>query len=93
MNDRSIDAQAILDVLVPGGNANGAGVEYAIRVEYLASALLHPSEPETLSELISVLERIAVSEVGRELLLVLHERARREPLVSLRELARRTAEH
>lgn len=86
MEDYRILAETVLVALVPGSGSEEKSLNNAIRLELLVVALHDVERPGTLGELLRVLERISVGEVGSGLLKVTRERAEREPDVLLREL-------
>lgn len=72
-------ATAILSAIPPSRFAYDGALDQAIRVEVLISALQDVARPRTLSELLRVLERVAVGDVSRELVSLIRPRAIREP--------------
>jgi hypothetical protein len=89
--DRRRLADSLLAALVPGSASGADGLEHAIQVELLVTALEDATRPRTLSDLLSVLERIAVGDVARALVAVVRKRAATDPHLVLTDLAERTA--
>jgi hypothetical protein len=87
VDDQRRLARAILAALFPS-RATPAGLDDAIRLELLITALEDARGPRCVSDLLLVLERLAAGEVARELLDVLRARARIEPHLPLTELGR-----
>ena len=73
--------------LLPGSSSDGPGLDNAIRLELLITALQDKDQPHTLCELLRVLERISAGEVAEDLLGVLRKRSEQEPHRLLKDLA------
>ena len=81
-------AESLLAAL-DGGSPEAAGLEHAIRLELLVSALEDATRPRDVSDLSRVLQRIAVGEVANAFVLIVRRRAKTEPNLLLADLARR----
>lgn len=82
-------AAAILVALLPGSTPPPAGLDDAIRLELLITALQDGTCPRSISDLVCVLERISVGEVAQAFVGIVRERAEEEPDLPLTELAAR----
>ena len=74
-----------------GAAGDPAGIEHAIRRELLITALGDAAPPRDVSELLHVLQRIAVGEVANAFVLEVRRCAKAEPGLLLLDLARRRA--
>jgi hypothetical protein len=80
-------AEAILAALVRGCAPSAPGLEHAIQVELLISALGDVTGPRSVSDLLKVLDRISVGVVAQGLVAMVRRQAEAQPHLQLVELA------
>jgi hypothetical protein len=81
-------AVRILKALLPGFVPEELGLDNAIRVELLITALQDAEYPRTVADLHSVLERISAGAVATEVVSAVRELAKRDPGLLLADLGR-----
>lgn len=92
--EAKLDPRELADSLLAafdGAAPDPGGIEHAIRRELLITALGDATPPRDVSELLRVLQRIAVGEVANAFVLQVRRCAKAEPDLLLLDLARRRA--